>query len=101
MQLFFLLLFPACSGDREEEQKEHWVAQELINKIKLHREEKIAECKKNILLEAELYVDSLIANNDLFSKIIKDSIPEIPAKPQYIPLDSVVLKEHSVERILK
>ena len=98
--IFLQLLFTSCSGDKEEKQKEEWVANEVNNKSKLYREEKITKCKNDILLEAELYVDSLIANNDLFSKIIEDSIPEIPAKPEYIPLDSVVLKEHHVERIL-
>lgn len=98
--IFLQLLFTSCSEEKDEKQKEEWVAKEVINKTKLHRAEKTAQCKNNILLEAELYVDSLIANDDLFSKIIEGSIPEIPTKPEYIPLDSVVLEEHHVDRIL-
>ncbi len=95
-----LVLLASCSGKLKERQKSEWLEKEVASKIIAHRNKKMTECKQDILLEVETFVDSLISNSDLFSKIIDENIPEKPSKPEYVPLDSSALREHRVNPIL-
>ena len=97
--LGFVILLNSCSGKIKKQQKAEWLEKEVKGKIIDHRVNKMADCQHDILREAEIFVDSLISNNDLFSKII-EKIPAKPSKPEYVRLDSAALKEHRVNPIV-
>ena len=90
----------ACTGRLEDELKEEWVQNEVLILSSDYRLKKITECKNIIFQEAESYVDSILSDMDLFSKIIGEEIPVKPIKPKYIPLDTNTFKNHSVNPIL-
>jgi hypothetical protein len=101
ISVFLLSTISGCSEDDEIGRKEKWVEAEAKIIADRFREEKLSECLLTIRNDAEAYVDSLIAGNDLLSQIIDESIPNRPIKPEYIDLDTVALQDHRVNPVLK
>ena len=99
--LGFSIAVMSCGDDQEEQRKLEWIENEVRLKAERHRKERMDECMAKILQEAEIFVDSLLANNDLFMEIVDETIPDRPEKPEFVPLDSSLLEQHSVKPVMK
>lgn len=104
--LLFLAIFSSyittgCNDADEERLKQEWIKKEVDKRIEEYKVEKLAECLAAIRIEAEIEVDSILSTKNLFNNVIDESIPTKPTKPEFVPLDSVVLESHTVERVIK
>lgn len=95
------ILLVACGSDNEERRKQEWIENEVELRALKYRKERMGECLSEIVAEAEIFVDSLLANNDLFSEIVDQTVPDRPEKPEFVPLDSQLLERHNVSTVLK
>ena len=91
--LGILFLVIACTNNKEAMRSA--IDEEFQRQLKNFEIMKNAQCRQAALTEAEHYVDSLILS--LKIKPMRDSIynPEIPLKPEYVPVDSVVFKKRN------
>ena len=75
---------------------------ELQIKIDLFTDKKMKECRQQAFIEAETHVDSLIT--ELLINPLSDTLyqPDIPMKPEYIPVDNSVFKsQSSVKQVIE
>jgi hypothetical protein len=80
----------SCNDDqvfiREEAKKEFELKVNAF--IKEHED----QCKKEAIDQAETFVDSLIARMGIQPLAEEEYQPEIPGKPEYVPVDSSVFR---------
>ena len=95
MRLYYLviicmLICSSCHDDesfiREEAKKEFELKVNAF--IQQHED----QCRKEALDEAEIFVDSLIARMGIQPLAEEEYQPEIPGKPEYVPVDSSVFR---------
>ena len=98
--LLSLIVLSICSCDDEADElrKKQWVEREVYQKIIAFKNQKKEECINDILRAAEIEVDSLLAQKDLFGNVLDQEIPDKPVKPDFVPLDTVSLNDHKVSR---
>jgi len=97
--LFISLLFIGCESSEEDIQVQ--VDTQYNIKVEELRAKKLLECKSEALRLAEVIADSLV--RALQIDPLSDPLynPEIPDRPQYIPVDTSVFdSKHSVKPIL-
>lgn len=96
--IIFLLIMPGAAFQKKE--KPDLVAQEFNRRIIKYRNEQMDLCRKNIIKEAEIYVDSIIAlqMNEIFIDTIKS--PPKPLRPKR-PYDKLKLDSADLSPLFK
>jgi len=93
-----LLSLNSCSDQSEDLRKQQWVEKEVYLRIKAFKEEKRNECYMDIVRTAEIEVDSILSQKDLFGNVLDKEAPAKPSKPEFVPIDARELQNHEVKR---
>jgi len=91
--LFTILVFiglHSCESDNDFIREE--ALKEFELKASAFKKERDLLCRGEALVEAESYVDSIIARMAIQPLAEDQYQPEIPEKPQYLPVDSSVYR---------
>lgn len=95
--LLIMLFFSSMAFQKKE--KVDLVAKELKNKLEKYRKDQMEICRKTIIKDAEIYVDSIIAHqmNEAFVDTIKS--PPKPPRPLR-PYDTLSLDSSDLSPLI-